>query len=81
MEDKPTAGDRGAIRSRSAWYLSELVRHLEEVVQSTGRAVDIPEPLFFADLLRILHDLGIEPAVFFHGVIRRWACGGQPLTG
>ncbi len=71
MDHRLDAEDRVAVPS-SDWHLSELVRHLENVAQAKGLDVDIPDPLFFVDLLRILSQLGIKPAKFFHGVVERW---------
>ena len=57
----------GLGQSSEAWarHLSELVHHLEDVARAQGRDLDIPEPLFFADLLGILRNLEVAPAEFF----------------
>jgi hypothetical protein len=82
QEDKLRIIDRAAIATAVARHLSELVRHLETVARTKGRAVDLPEPLFVADLLRLLRDLEVEPAEFFAGVIRRWRrCAASPPGG
>ncbi len=72
-----TAGNRAEIEAWAAWHLSELVGHLEGVARAKGRDVDIPDPLSFTALLRILGNLEVEPAEFFSGVIQRWA-GDSP---
>lgn len=72
----------GLGQSNETWarHLSELVHHLEDVARAHGRDVDIPEPLFFADLLGILRNLEVAPAEFFRGVIRRWAGDPPPVA-
>jgi len=72
MDDKLTTVSRVATEVSTAWHLSQLVRHLEDVASVEGRDVDIPDPLFFRDLLEILIDLDTSPADFFRGVIQRW---------
>lgn len=73
MKDKLTAAERVAIEAWAAWYLQALTRHLKDVAAAKGRgAVDVPNPLTFAALLRVLEDLGVEPAEFFRGLVPRW---------
>jgi hypothetical protein len=71
-----TAGDRAAIEARAAWHLRELVAELRAVARSKGREFEIPDPLFFRDVLEALADLDVSPADFFAGVMRRW-CGAS----
>ncbi len=55
MKDKLTAAERVAIEAWAAWYLQALTRHLKDVAAAKGRgAVDVPNPLTFAALLRVL---------------------------
>ncbi len=70
-------GNRAAIETRSAWHLRELVAELADVARAKGRQLEIPDPLFFRDVLEALVDLEVAPAEFFDGVIRRWTGGSS----
>jgi hypothetical protein len=75
-----TAGDRAAIEARAGWHLRELVSELRTVARSRDREIEIPDPLFFRDLLEALVSLEVSPSDFFAGVMRRW-CGGASSHG
>jgi hypothetical protein len=48
-----TAIDARVADARAAWHIRELVAELQAVARAKGRELEIPDPLFFRDLLEV----------------------------